>query len=354
MVMFNKKGKLRDAIIADNETRVTEIASKITMRQRPLYFDLCLLAVQNNASKALKALLQLKTGFDFTSSTAGDVNCIAKLVEAALSSADPKPLLSALIDINRTSSSTKIKNEYFFRNNIPFDFIKSQLTQTPALFSDCVEANLTSAERLKSILDVPSNAENRLSVINNSLVQVAGIGDIEIAKLLLEYQANPNASNALSLQRAAERGQREMVDFLLPHIKTNLCSVLAEQLQQKDSVPQSIIVAIEQRAKGQDASVAPAQQPQAKSGESSPANDDNTLTETTTLPDGATLTTVFNFNSENAVTIYKMGSTVSVAPAVGFNTFKPEYIEAQREILNKRKAAVKAPANKVVLRKTAN
>lgn len=349
----NRNDKLREAIRFNKADQVTELAPKLRLT-RAKVLELSLLAVNSGASQSLKALLKPR-GFDFGSNTDEDQAGARKLIAAATPSYYAVPLLTVLFEINKNTSYGSLAKKEFFNKDTPFEFIQDQLENNPELFGDCVNASLNSVERLSEILSLQCNTPNRLSALNNALVEIAGIGDIEAAKLLLEHQANPNASNALSLRRAAERGQRDMVDLLLPDVKANLCSVLAEQLQQSDCVPQTIITSIEQRA-GHPAApaVVAAQQPQKANDDNFAVENEYTLSETVALHDGTTLMTVFNFNAENAVTIYKTGNTASITPAVGFNAFKPEYIEARREILDKRNAEKTPVASQKVLKRLVN
>lgn len=302
--MFNKMKKVKEAILNDDAAQVTKISRKMRLQGTQEYYDLCVLAVQNNASNALKALLEVNFGFCFE----GDKKSMAhQLLSEALSSSDPVPLLGVLYDINKITSYGRLGAKDFFNKDTLFEFALDQLKKDPALSANCIYAVLDSEEKLDVVLGFASQSGNRQSILNDALENAAKMGNIEAAKMLLARQANPNGrDDARALLNACEGGHQNIVALLLPRVKPALCGYVAIQLQRNDSASAAIISSLEAAAQKTAAPALVSMTANNNNPSAEPVytrSDSETLAKTQTLPDGSTLMTLFNFVAEEQQSI---------------------------------------------------
>ena len=330
MLGKNKKWEeLQEAVRQDNAEQVTAIIGDLSAKRRK-YYDACSLAVQHNASKALRALLEAgeAAGLVFYYGLDKDKPLALQLLKAASSSSDPAPLLCVLYDMNeKTTGRDHRLNDYDFLNKeAPSALIQACLEKNPNYFDFCVKnIGLHSTEKLKFILTFTSGSPNAQFTLDTALVQVAETGDIEKAEALLERQADPNYAVGQALLRAGEGGHQDMVNLLLPLIKLDIYgNDIVTQLQQTN-VPAAIIAAIE--AATQKAIATP---PVPQETEIFSRVDADTLAETQTLPDGSTLMTLFNFRTQQQKNIRG-----DAAPAlVNFTDMDKNVIKDMREKLD--------------------
>lgn len=336
-MMFGKKKKLFEAICQDDVAQVKNIASDMRLRGKKVYRDACLLAIENNKSKALEALFAASgCGFDFSStSSSGDTKTALKLVTAAFGSSDPAPLLWVLWNANEITNCGKLSGSDFLNKDTPVEFVQSILQRKPKSFGDCMKYTglYSTAENLNLILAYAPKDAAAQSVLDKALVEVAATEDIKKAKVLLERKADPDYNSAQSLLCAAENGHQDMATLLLPHIKDDLnLSDIVLKLQAKKDVPDSIIASIEAEIATRKAAAAASPPPQGDAENGFAALDKNTLCLTQTLPDGSRLTTTFNLLLEQQQA-YTKTPDAALSP-VATESIKPEALEKLRTILD--------------------
>ena len=300
--MLGSKRKLAKALRQDKAKGVK--VPKIILRKK--YLEMCILAIQHNESEVLRELLEKNKGFYLgpcDSSNEGHREYARNLIKDANFSSDPVPLLSVLYEANKTTELGKLTDNDFLNENTPLGFIQSMLEENPSLLNLCViNLGLRSPDKLKSILALAAGVPELQSILDNALVRVAGTGDIEQAKILLEHKADPNYVSCQALAHAGQRGQREIVDLLLPLVNLDLYgSYITELFVQKgapDDIVSSIKTATENISNKTVTETSAALEPQ-KDGFQ--RLNDVTLAEVLTLPDGSTLTTLFNFSTRQQI-----------------------------------------------------
>ncbi len=332
--MFGKKKKwqqLQEAVRQDDAEQVKNIASNLTLYWQDGYYDACELAIQQNESEVLEALITAGLGLHFSRASSENRGLARKLLDAALSSSDPVPLLSVLYNKNDVTSPTPLTREDFLNKDTSISFIQNRLEYDKALFNDCVQnIGLFSTEKLEFILTFSSRSPHFQTPLDNALIQVAAAGDIEKAKLLLERKASPDYAQGRAVLRAAEGGHTDMVGLLLPLMNPVLCSDIATQLRLKDP-SSSLIASLESVKRKTEAVIIPSAAPQ-ETEEDYTLVDANTLAEVQQLPNGVTLTTLFNFKTRQQEK-YAMNEAGDIFPSkpVNFNEIDKDVIGALRE-----------------------
>src|SRR4051794_30885878 len=95
LFMFNRMKKIREAIQNDD---AKQIWGRVVPKNGKENYDLCALAIQNGASKALRPLLE-EGGCDYL--PGGYKATKRKLIKLALSSPNAASSLSVMYDINK-------------------------------------------------------------------------------------------------------------------------------------------------------------------------------------------------------------------------------------------------------------
>ncbi len=365
--MFGKKKKqwqqLQDAVRQDDAEQVTNLATGLlgsSGDDKSDYYKLCTLAVECETSNALKALLKFRSGFDFTNGTGEDDKILArKLVAAAFASSNPTPLLFVLNDINyyTTASDNRLETDAFLSKDTPVDLIQKIMEQNTSFFDDCVKkVGAYSTNKLKFILTYTAKSSNPQSTLDTALVQVAGMGDTEKAQLLLDRGADPDYSCAQALLRAGEGGHQDMVDMLIPLVRLDLYGGdIAIQLEQKNA-PAAVVSSIENEVSRIKLKQAIAAETEAET-EAEPEEEayklvnSYTLAEAPqTLPDGSTLTSLFNFRSQQQqiINVPKDAKNPPGVTIISFNDISKDVIDTLQknldELNNKGKKKTPAPS----------
>ncbi len=328
-------------------------------------------ALQQNDGEGLDARLKANGGFDFTGRTmkewnerrydeqdAGNREQALQLVNEAYKLPDPSAVLAVLYK-NRKNLLYKDRKDNFpgqtcylfpadlLRAETPKEMLDVFLKENPrGNFSDCLARTGVPApdtDKLEFILSFAS-AENARA-LDNALVAVAAAGDNYKAALLLQHGANPGADNAAALSAAAETGHGEMVDLLLPFVSFDSEGVVGEKvfasLKYKapgSAILQSIEAAVQKSARKAPVETAPAPQEEDRFRRRGA----DILEEVQALPDGWTLTTQFNFSSQqqkNIMTNSAPNSTPTIE-TISFDKLGDGVVTAMRQKLD----ALAAPA----------
>jgi len=339
--MFGTKKKwleLQEAVRQDDAAKVTDIVQHLRIRDKEGYHLACNTAVEHGASRALEALLDTGS-FNFHPTNCDiEKQYVRELIKAASASSAALPLLTVLEEQNAAADSRhKLERTEFLNQDTPAEFIQTCLEKYPSLFENCVKnIGMDSTEKLKFILTFTSRSTNPQPVLDTALVRASETGDIEKAKLLLERQASPDYACGQSLLRAAIGGHKDIVTLLLPLMRLDLYGGdIATKLEQNKAANPAIIASI--KAATRRATTAPKQETE----DGYTRVDDDTLSGVQALADGSTLTTLFNFCSQQQQLILKTPENTTTLVVVSFDEIKKEVVEDMRkklETLN-RKAA---------------
>ena len=328
---LNKVEKLRACVLANKPERLRFVLKAYSF-SRQEHYQASRLAVINQSAEPLRVILNHIGGFNFDETGAGDREAAFKLFKCVAPEAFP--VWKTLCVSNKTHSCGQLAESEIigmFPPKMSRDFLRFHLDEMGSshTFGECIKAiGLQSTEELRFILAWSENFENTQYAIDSALVSVAEAGDADKTKLLLENKADPNYSGGISFLRAVEKGNREIIDLLLPHmdLETHGESLMGE-LRGKRVDPSKIDWL--EKTVNEAVSAARAR----KSRENYTLVDADTLAETKQLPSGMKLTTLFNFkSSQQTVIVEKAGEKESLAVAVkDFNEIGNDaFIEAMR------------------------
>ena len=352
--MIGDKKKLAKALHEDS----TEGAKVIKILSRNKYYEMCLLAIQHNESDVLRELLRKNKGFylsSFIKPEEEDCKRARNLIKAANASSDPVSLLSVLYDTNKKTGLGKLTDKDFLNEDTPLEFIQSLLEKSPSLFFHCVtNIGLHSMEKLKFILVLSAGIDGPQPTLDAVLAQVAASGDIEQAKILLEYKADPNHDSGQALFRASQDGHREMVDLLLPFVKLDLYGNYITTLLMQKSAPDDIVSSIKTATENFVNKTVTETPPAPSFQDGFHRLNDDALAEVLTLPNGSTLITLFNFSSrQQDKFVTNEAGIISPFPTVNFDAIAKDVTKAMRtklDALNNEKTASRPAINKLSLR----
>jgi hypothetical protein len=346
-----KWGTLVDAVMRNDAAGVTTAAAALKLSRKKEYYDACLTAIRNEASDALDALMTAGDGFNFCSimdhvpprvhlvSKEGAEN--SKLAEQLIKEAYASPKAEALLLVlhkHRTKGTFGYVNNFLpveslLNKDSPIGLLKAVLKDKndSSAFPTCIEKiGLADTTKLEFILTFAStNNGFHIIALADALAVVAGRGtaeDMDKAALLLAHDADANYKNAEALHAAALNGHQAMVNLLLPHVSLDSHGRdIATQLKYENADP-AIIDSI--RAAMQKA---PAQQPAAQTTTTSDhlkRLDADLLEDVRTLSDGSTLTTLFNFTTQQQIVTKEKGDVISPPSIVGFDTLGKGVVDA--------------------------
>lgn len=295
-----KLQKVKEAIDASDLAYLKSHSAALT---RGKHEDACAYAIAKEAPAALTILLS-NHGFDFTSSAEDDRAHAHKLIEKAQASPAAEALMNALAAENAAPHSTSLSADEFLSAETSVSTLQALLEADAGNFEACVsKTGFQSTEKLKFILSFAARAGDVQDFLTKTMVRLAENGDAEKVALLLQRGADPDYGTALALSRAAANGHAQVVSLLLP--VTDMAAYgddLVLQLEQKGADGDMIDAVARATENAKAAAVVQeteaAAAPVTTESESGLRRiDANTLTETQTLPDGGTLTSLYNFRS---------------------------------------------------------
>ena len=367
---------LREAVQQNDVAQVKAAAGNLNLTGDNKYFDACITAIKFDAIDTLEALLEAGGGFNFSrvvkfwagdkypfdhvKSRERDENCTLaqRLIEEAHASENPGSFLPVLYK-NRTNGNLgygALSFEDFLGKGAPVELLEACLKDKSLFgaFRGCVgRTGLFSTEKLEFILSFAPDHEDSAAVINEALVKVAAAGDIDKAALLLAHWADADFNGAEALRSAARNKDQKMVDLLLPHVSLDKLGDNFVKQQRQLYVDPTIISSIEAATKN-SARKAVAEAPSAPSQDDRfQSLDEDTLVEVKKLPDGSTLTTLFNFSArQQEKFVTNEAGIISPFPTVNFDDIAQDVIKAMREkldALNNEKTASRPAINKLHL-----
>lgn len=337
--MFDKKKKwqaFQEAVRQDDAAQV-----KLSFVKDRCY-DACVLAAENNAPSAFQTCLEESGNFRFKNSWHKDMRLVRELLEIVLKIPEPAPFLIALYETNKKAydSDVKIKPQEFLSEKTPTEIIQPLLEDDQSLFGKCIDSvGLHSTNKLKFILTFTPKDGSGQAVLNGALIKAAEAGDIDKSRLLLDRDADPNYAAGRALLRATETDKIKLVELLLPKVDLALYGEdIAMQAAEKN-VQSEIIDRLETatkaalKSKEEKAQEPVAEYTQEASGEDGYIRlDDHTLGEMQKLPDGSTLTTLFNFTIRQQEK-YVTNETGNIFPAkpVNFSELEDGIVDAMHK-----------------------
>ncbi len=313
--MFGKKKKLLEAVRNNDIGGV----DKYFMSGRNCY-DACLEAVKHNAPDALAKLLVKNNGYYFTDSWNANQDLGAGLWKAMEDAGSPDNLFMIAYTLNGDNMWSKLEEDRFITKGTPLDVLRSILEKNPALFETCVnQTGLADTAKLKFILTFTPKDGSTQQALNAALISAAEKGDTGKVDALLQHNADPDYAGGRSLARAAENGHDGTVGLLLPlvNLRDHGKDILT-QLELKGANARLVATIRDaMRAAVQSKPAAAAQAaPQADETQTYLRLDDHTLADVQILPNGATLTTLFNFATEQQQILVTDANNNTAAPVV--------------------------------------
>jgi len=148
--------------------------------------------------------------------------------------------------------------------------------------------------------------------------------------LLLKNGADANRDDCEALHIAAANKDQKMVDLILPYVSLETCGdKIITQLQHKSTDPaiiRSIEIAIQKSVRQTVVEAAPV----IKEDERFQCVNEDTLAEVQPLPDGSSLTMLFNFRTRQQILIKDNASPA----VVSFDNLGKDVIDSLREMLD--------------------
>ncbi|MBU6475705.1 MAG: hypothetical protein KGL10_05905 [Alphaproteobacteria bacterium] len=326
--MFRRKSKKQKLIEAARNNDIAGIAQHFMPRDAA--YEACLAAIDARAAVALQAVLEKNSGFDFAFSSGGDSVCARNLIAKANASADANALLAVLLAANNNYACGRQPLTSFLTPATSFETLQNILETMPRAFGDVLTAaGLADTAKLKFILSFTPKDGSAQKTLDAALIDVAGEGAADKAGLLLKHGANANYAAALALTRAAQNGHFETVALLLPHVDLALYGMdIAVKAEHADPDMAQLIGEAAKIALEQQNAEKPAEPPAALPPGALPPAD--ILIETLALPDGGTLTTLFNFSTKQQHSIVKTAEGAVALAVVGFKDLDADVLAAAR------------------------
>jgi hypothetical protein len=300
------KTALRDAVAENKPLRVRYLMKK-HQPKRAMRFDLAKYAVSAKAGAALGEVIAHK-GFDFTDSTQDDIGCLKVLLESALEMRDLE-VWKALCLQNAKEATVgddlpvRMAAEAGWRDGLGWLLDHAGARDTDAFKIALRHMREGSAEDLSFVLSWTAKFTGHGAALNAALKRAAEEGAVDKIALLLDKGADPNDEAGTALYQALAMGHRAVFDLLaerggrLDIYGPDLLTRLRQQS------PQSPLIGHLASLVSDSLAVAEAERARNRLGQRYHLTAPDTFSETLHLPEGRTLTTVFNFSTRQQITI---------------------------------------------------
>lgn len=315
------KAALREAVAENKPLRVRYLMKK-HQPKREMRFDLAKAAVSAKAGAALAEVIAQR-GFDFTDSTQGDIHRLKLLLKTAVAGRDLE-VWKALCLQNATESHATVGDELPARMTAEAgwrDGLGWQLDHAGAKDTDVFNIALRhmrdhSAEDLAFVLSWTAKFTAHGAALNTALKRSAEEGAVDKLALLLDKGADPNDEAGAALYQAMAFSHRAAFDLLVERggkLDVYGPDLLTRLRQQNPQSPLIAHVASLVGGKIEEAEVARAQ---SRLGQRYHLVTPDTFSETLHLPEGRSLTTVFNFSTRQQTTIAERVLREDAAPVM--------------------------------------
>ncbi|MDP2204947.1 MAG: hypothetical protein Q8K65_01420 [Alphaproteobacteria bacterium] len=302
------KKALSEAVVENKAQRVRYLMKK-HQPKREMRFQLASRAVDAKAGAALAEVLAQR-GFDFADGTHGDIAGIHMLLKHALKQKDVE-VWRVLCERNAREPHAKIDNDDVVRMAAKarwYDGLAWNLDHATAKNTEVFNVAMHmmrdgTAQDLSFVLSWTAKFSGHGPALNAALKTVAEEGAVDKLALLLDKGADPNHDVAAAMYQALAFGHRAVFDLLVERggkLDVYGPDLLARLRQQN---PQSTLMAHLESLVGDKLEAAEARRAQSRLGQRYHLTAPDTFSETLHLPEGRTLTTVFNFSTRQQTTI---------------------------------------------------
>lgn len=298
------KKALGDAVAENKPLRVRYLM-KEHQPKREMRFELAWRAVDTKAGAALAEVLA-KKGFDFTDAF-GD---IARLLRHAVKQQDVE-VWRVLCEGNARESHAKIDNDDVVRMAAKAGWydglawnLEHAAAKDTAVFNVAMQVMREgTAQDLSFVLSWTAKFSGHGPALNAALKVAAEEGAVDKTALLLDKGADPNHDAAAAVYQALAFSQRAVFDLLVERgVQLDVYGPdLLAWLRQQN--PQSMLMTRLESLVNDQLEAAEARRAQSRLGQRYHLAAPDTFSETLHLPEGRTLTTVFNFSTRQQTTI---------------------------------------------------
>lgn len=308
-------------------------------------YQACLQAIQGGADVALRALLCQ----GYWPHLADDKSYIhytreesVALLNAALAAPNGPALVSCLYSTCQNYPSFLLLTEGDFTSlELSPDFLTTLVMKNASLFYAFLDvAEKLPAENAAALIQAAPDVPEGLKLLRKPFIGAAANGNEEAVKTFIAHNVGLNELRIEALSHAAINGHEAIVKDLLAAIDPRaLDESLLTELAQKNTSPaiyDMIKGVIESAGKGSAV---------ARTTETGLFRvDDETIQNVQPLPNGAALTTVFNFRSGQQTSIYEKPGTAPAITVLDFDDINKGLLTTMRKELDALNAPATTPA----------
>lgn len=315
------KAALREAVAENKPLRARYLMKKHQPARR-MRFDLAKYAVSAKAGAALGEVIAHK-GFDFTDSTQGDIGCLKVLLESALEMRDLEVWKALCLQNAKETHATvgddlpvRMAAEARWRDGLGWLLDHAGAKDTDAFKIALRHMREGSARDLSFVLSWTAKFTGHGAALNAALKRAAEEGAVDKLALLLDKGADPNDEAGAALYQAMAFSHSAAFDLLVERGgKLDVYGPdLLTRLRQQN--PQSPLIAHVASRVGGKIEEAEATRAQNLLNQRYHLVAPDTFSETLHLPEGRSLTTVFNFSTRQQTTIAERALREDAAPVM--------------------------------------
>lgn len=317
------KRAVREAVQENKAERVKYIFQNNKL-SRSMHRDLTLLAAEHKAADALDVLL-VKKDFDFTDSSDGDRQHAAKLFEIALRAKDMATWKVMVVRNASSDASGNLSETWPLKqamNHNWRDAISAELDRVSAsdtdFFATAVERHLQqSDEDLAFVLAWTQKFTKHGPVLDRGLRECSKTGAQEKTRMLLDKGGDPNTETGYALFQSLSRGHKEIFEMLVDaggKLDVYGQDILTRLRQEQ---PKSEMLPYLSDKIGVVVAEVTAREAQKNLNDRYHLVTPDSFSETLRLTEGRTLTTVFNFATQQQTVIAeRVWAAENAAPAM--------------------------------------
>jgi hypothetical protein len=321
---FGAWKKAVSAAVQENKAERVKYIFQNNKLSRAMHRDLTQLAATHKAAEALEVLL-LKKDFDFTDSSDGDRQHAVKLFDIALTAKDMATWQVMVLRNASTSASGSLSDTWALKQAINHnwrDAISAELDRVSAsdtdFFATAVEHHLQrSDEDLAFVLAWTQKFTKHGPVLDHALQECSKTGAEEKTRMLLDKGADPNTETGYALFQSLSRGHKDIFEMLVE--AGGKLDVYGQDMltRLRQEQPKSDLLPYLADKIGTVVAAVVAEETQKNLKERYHLVTPDSFSETLRLPEGRTLTTIFNFATQQQTVIAERApANETAAPAM--------------------------------------